>query len=73
MIRIKEIHPLKNFTVLVCDFFPDDAVTFTLKIGREEYSSFHVEPPKVCFSAPKTRDIIIYDSRIPNSDRLQFV
>lgn len=61
MINVKEVFKLnKNTTVLVCDMFSDDEVKGILESNIGKYKDFEIETVKNCFSAAKTRNIILF-------------
>ena len=63
MLNVKEVHPLGNrIWVLFCDLFNDDLITDNLNVGGMIYKkpNFEIEQPKVCFSPPTTRNIVLF-------------
>jgi len=74
MIQVRETTKLNSeATILVCDMFPDDVVTKTIKTDFGTIRSFVVETPKECFSAPKTRDILVYGFVQTEIKQIEFV
>ena len=51
-----------GMTILECDIFSDDQITENLRLDGIKIDHFSVEPVKACFSAPKTREIVIKDT-----------
>lgn len=74
MIQVRETTQLnRNTFVLVCDMFPDDVVTKTIKTNLGTICNFVVETPKECFSVPKTRDVLVYGPECKKITHIEFV
>jgi hypothetical protein len=74
MVEVLETMQLNNGkTVLVCKMFSDENVTDKVKIGDTIAKNFSIEQVRACFSAPKTRDIVVVGAIPSNTKFIEFV
>lgn len=75
MIPVLEVLKLNTGTyVLVCENFSDDAITKRVRIGDRLFERFEIERVRECFSAAKSRDIVLFtEANLSNVEKIEFV
>jgi hypothetical protein len=74
MIPVLEVLKLNTGAyVLVCESFSDDAITKRVRIGDRLFERFEIERVKECFSAAKSRDIVLFtEANLSNVEKIEF-